>query len=429
MNNTKRNSGYWLIPLILCLSNVGSAQHLSLDSCYAMAVRNFPLIKKHALLDKANQYNLDNAAKGYLPQLSVSGQATYQSETVDISKMMGNVLPPGIAIPEINKDQYRIQADLTQSIYDGGVIHSRKRIIQAGNEVQQQQTAVNLYSVKERINQLFFAILLMDEQIVQNELRRNDLQQAADKTSAAIANGAAFRSSLNELKAELINVDMATSELQSNRMAYTSMFELMINQSIPKETILEIPKTTQLLTDISGRPELKLFEYQKQLLDAQEGGLKADPLPRLNAFVQGGYGRPTLNIVNNNFGSWYMGGLRLQWNFGSLYTLKNNKLLLETSRQLNEVEKESFVFNTEINLRQQKAAIEKFGKLIVSDKELIEIRGAVKESAQAQLDNGVITTRDFIAHVNAENMARQNLVLHQIQLLQATYTLKYLSGN
>lgn len=419
-----------LLGVLMTVScSAGWAQALSIDSCYSWAQQHFPVIKKQALLEKSNEYNIANAAKGYLPQLNISGQATYQSQVVDISKAMGGALPAGISIPEISKDQYKVQAELTQSIYDGGTIYNRKQQLDANNKLQTQQVEVSLYAVKDRVNQLFFAILLMDEQYRQNNLRRSDLQNAADKTEAALINGAAFKSSLNELKAELVNVDMVNTELKANRTGYVQMLGLLTGHSLADDIVLQTPALLQERYETADRPELKMYEYQKRLYDVQERGLKTDYIPKLNAFVQGAYGRPTLNFVENKFGAWYIGGVRLQWNFGSLYGLKNNKQLLEANRQITDVEKETFLFNNNISINQQKTTIEKYRSLIQQDHTLIALRNEVKISAQAQLDNGVITTRDFIAQVNAENLARQNLVLHNIQLLQAQYNLHYLSGN
>lgn len=415
--------------IILGTSLFARSQQLSIDSCYQLAQQNFPAIKKHALLEESGRFNRENAGAGWLPQFNITGQATYQSETVNISKAMGNALPPGIAIPEINRDQYKIQAELTQSIYDGGSIHSRKKILEASEKLQQQQVEITLHTVKERVNQLFFSILLADQQLAQHMLRRSDLQNAADRTEAALANGAAFRSSLYELQAELVNTDMVTTELEANRHAWVQMLGLLIGRPLPAGIKLVMPAPVKERFDVAGRPELKLYDYQQQLYDAEENSLKTGYTPRLNAFVQGAYGRPTLNIVENKFGAWYIGGLRLQWNFGSLYTLKNDKRIMEMNRQLAEADRETFLLNTQVDISRQEAAVEKFRQLLAQDHRLVELRTAVKLASRAQLDNGVITTREFIAQVNAESLARQNMALHNIQLLQTQYTLNYLSGN
>ncbi|MBX3239460.1 MAG: TolC family protein [Chitinophagaceae bacterium] len=431
MNNFIWNLRRKTILLVVLVSTgiCVNAQQLSIDSCYVLATKNFPAIKKYALLERSAQYGIENAARGYLPQANISGQATYQSQTIDLSKAMGGALPPGISIPEISRDQYKVQAEVTQAVYDGGVIHNRKKMLDAADKLQQQQVEVTVYAVKDRVNQLFFSILLMDEQYKQNNLRRADLQNAAEKTEAALANGTAFRSSLNELRAELVNVDMVSTELKANRYAYVQMLSVLTGMPLRNEVELVMPLAPVEIFDITGRPELKLYDYQKQLYDVEESNLRSDYTPRLNAFIQGAYGRPTLNFVENKFGAWYMGGLRLQWNFGSLYGLKNNKRILEINRQLADVDRETFLFNTEVSIRQQKAVIDKYKELISQDYKLIELRNAVKISSRAQLDNGVITTRDFIAQVNAESLARQSLALHSIQLLQAQYNLNYISGN
>lgn len=409
---------------------VGLSSHaeLTLQQCYTLARENYPLIRKLDLISKSSQYSLENASKLYLPQVTINGQATYQSQTVSFKDALGAGAPAGIAFPTISKDQYKIQAEINQTIYDGGNIDNQRLYIKANEAVQEQNIEVALYAVQERINQIYFAILLMEEQLRQNELRKSDLQNAADKTAAALEFGTAFRSNLDELKAEIINVNMAAIEFKANRLSYLQMLGTLIGKPLDDSTILEKPAYQQKQVAIN-RPELKLYDLQKSLYDVEERKLKSDYRPKLSAFVQGAYGRPTLNIIDNKFGPWYILGAKLNWNLGSLYTVKNNKLNLKINRQTLDIDKETFLLNTNLSMQQEQGDIAKYRALMEEDRKVVALRSSVKKAAEAQLANGVITTHDFISQVNAENLAQQSFILHQLQLVQAQFNLNHTSGN
>jgi outer membrane protein TolC len=399
---------------------------LTLEECYTLARQNYPLIKQYDLVSRSSKYSIENAGKLYLPQLTISGQASYQSQTIDF----GGVLPslPGIEPPTLSKDQYRVQAEITQQIYDGGVSKWQKESSRANEAIQRQQLEVSLYAVKDRITQLYFSILLMGAQLQQNLLRKTDLQNAAAKAQAALDNGVAYRSNVDELKAEIVNADMTTTEFMSNRHAYIKMLSVFINRPLNDSTVFAYPAPSPPQPGIS-RPELAYYDVQKKAFDVQEKQLGAGYLPKLSAFLQGAYGRPTLNIVDNQFGPWWIGGVRLSWSLGSLYSLKNNRQLLDINRQNLDISKETFVFNTNLSLQQQNQDIGKFEDLVEQDDSAIALRSSVRKAAQAQLDNGVITVHEYISQVNAENLAKQSRILHNIQLLQAQYHYKNTSGN
>lgn len=401
-------------------------QTLSLEDCYRLAQSNYPLIKKQNLIDASRDYTIANVSKLYLPQLNIMGQVSHQSETFSFPDALSSA--PGIVLPEISKDQYKVQGEVSQLIFDGGQLRSQKEMAVANADMQKQQLAIDLYSLKNRINQIYFSILLMDGQLKQNSLRKEDLQLAVDKMVAAVENGVAFRSNVDELKAELSAVESASIEFKENRDAYLQMLSVFIGKTISDASQLAEPVELASYNEIK-RPELNLFTIREKTYDIQEKRLRSDYLPKFSAFFQGAYGRPTLNIIADKADFWYIGGFRLNWAFGSLYTLANSKKILNLDRQSLDAERETFLFNTNLELTQQSAQVEKYRKLIQEDEKAIAFRASVKESAKAQLDNGVITVRDFIAQLNAENLARQTQILHRIQLLQATYNLKYTSGN
>jgi outer membrane protein len=404
---------------------------ISIGECFRLARENYPEIKKQNLIAKTSQYTIENAGKGYLPQLSFSSQATYQSQTISFGDVFGNI--PGIgavskSLPQISKDQYKIQGEIDQNIYDGGISKYQREESKASEAVRQQNLEVKLYGLKDRVKQLYFSVLLMDEQYKQNALRKADLQSEVNKAEAAFQNGTSFRSNVDELKAEVINSDMSGVEFMANRKTYLQILSVFIGKVLGDSTKLAIPADRVPIAEIK-RPELKLFDLQKTIYDVQEKQLHSDYSPKLSAFFQEAYGRPTLNIIENQFGFWYITGVRFNWSLGSLYTLKNNKRILNLNREAADIDKETFIRNTNLDLTQQSGDIKKYLLLLQQDDNVIKLRASVKKSAAAQLANGVITVHDYIAQVNAENLARQTQILHHLELLQTEYQYSYTAGN
>jgi outer membrane protein TolC len=395
----------------------------SIEDVYQLARKNYPLIKQRDLITKTKDYSVSNVAKGYLPVFSVNGQATYQSTVTSFPFQV-----PGITVPQFSKDQYKFYAEADQVIYDGGIIKNQKQTAEANEVVQQQNLEVELYALYDRVNQLFFGALLIDQQLKQNDLLKHDLQNGIDKAKALVANGVAYRSSVDELSAQFLQAQQARVELSATKKAYLDMLGLFINTKLKDSTILERP-AAPVLTDNISRPELLAFDNQKKIYDLR-GKLLGDQLkPRISFFAQGGYGRPGLNFLNNNFAWYYIGGLRLSWNFGSLYTLKDQRHLLDVGKESLDIQKETFLFNTKIAQQQQDANVEKYAGLIQNDDTVIALRTSVKNAAYAQLENGVLSAHDYINEVNAEDQARQNRILHEVELLQAQYSYQNIMGN
>ncbi|MBV8327254.1 TolC family protein [Chryseobacterium sp.] len=412
----------------VCITPIhAQSAKLSLEECYRLSKENYPVIRKLGMITKTADYTIENANKGYLPKISFSGQATYQSQTINFADALGS-LPISASLPSLSKDQYKIQGEVDQMIYDGGSIHHQKELTKANTILQTQNIETSLYTLKQRINALFFSVLLMDAQLKQNEIKKANLQTQVQKTEAALQYGTAYRSNLDELKAEVINTEMTSTEYASNRMAYMNMLAVYIGKDIPDSSELELPDQ-ELLSPEINRPELKAFELQKSIYKLQEEQLRSDFLPKVSAFFQGAYGRPTLNIIENKFGPWFITGLRFSWSLESLYTFSNKKHILELNRKIADTDKETFLLNTKIDLTQQNEEIKKYTELLKQDNTVISLRQSVTKSAEAQLANGVITTHEYIQKLNTEHLAAQTMILHQIQLLQARYNQKFISGN
>lgn len=398
---------------------------LTLERAYQLAEQHYPLIRQRDLVKKTSKLSIGNIGKGFLPQLSVNGQATYQSDVTSVP-----VKIPGINIDEPGKDQYKLTAELSQILYDGGNISTQKRIQEVNALVEDQKVSVDMYKVKERINTIFLGVLLLDEQLKQTALLQKDIQLGIDKVAAQVRNGTALRSNQQVLEAELLKNEQRKIELAANRKGLLDVLSLFIGEELPETTILVQPATdSEVLTETINRPELKLFSYQDSLLRVQEKMVSVKNRPRASAFFQGGYGRPGLNMLLNDFDFFYIGGLRLAWNLGGLYTSRKEKQILATNQQMVGVQRDVFLFNTNTQLKQQGAELKKLQQLIGTDQAIIDLREKVKIASNAQLENGVITASDFLREVNAEDQARLLLINHKLQLLQAQINYRTLSGN
>lgn len=392
---------------------------LTIREAYQLARKNYPMIRQRGLIEKTRDYSVANAAKGYLPQFTVQGQATYQSAVTEF-KLPVSI--PGVEFPSISKDQYKVYGEVNQTIYDGGNVRTQVRSHEANAQVESQKLEVELYKLNERVNQLFFGVLMLDEQLKQNDLLKKDINLGIRKVQALIDNGTAFKSNANTLKAELLKADQRGIDLNASRKAYLEMLGMLIAQPLDGSAVLEKPANLTAGSDIS-RPELKLYEAQNRNLDVQAQLLDVRNRPKLNFFFQGGYGRPALNILSNGFDPYYITGLRLNWSLSGLYTIKKDRELIRTNRDAIQLQKETFLFNTNLVVKQQNAELDRFSQLLATDDEIITLRESIKTTAAAQLENGVINTNDFLREVNAEDQARLNKILHGIQLLMAQYNL------
>ena len=398
------------------------AQTLTLETCYQLAEANYPLSRQRGLIEKTKEYTLENLSKGVYPQLAVSGTGTYQSDVTKISV-------PGYNIPSVSKDQYKLYGEVTQTLTDFGINRQKKELSRTDAAIQQENLNAELYKLKDRVNQLFFGALLIDGQLEQNELSKKDIETGIRKVQAAITNGTDFNSSLNKLKAELLKTDQRTIDLKASRKAYTDMLSLFLNQALTDTTVLVKPQAPAL-TDSIRRPELMAYDLQTKYYVQQRHLTKINNYPQLNAFFQGGLGKPSpVNFLSTQLTGYYLTGLRLSWNIGGLYTYKKDQLINQNNQDVVQAQRSTFLFNTSITLRQQNANIIRYQQLIQSDNEIIRLRESVKQSSAVQLENGVINTNDYLTDINAEAQARQDRVLHEVQLLISQYDHKTTSGN
>jgi outer membrane protein TolC len=412
------------IPLLLLMPVSLYSQSVTLDMAQELARNNYPAIKQKDLLKKTASLNVSNLNKNYLPQLSVNGQASYQSDVTSIDV----TLPGGVKIEHPSKDQYKFTADINQLVYDGGVTKQQKTIAELNAVVEDQEVEVDLYRVKEKVNDIFLTVLYTDELIKQTELVEKDLQTGLKKVDAQVQNGVAFRSSANILKAELLKIGQRRIELQTSRKALIETLALFTGKKMDEQSVFERPAITSARGGEISRPELKLYDDQTTLLGQQNKLITARNLPRTSLFFQGGYGRPALNLLKNDFQAFYVTGVKLSWALNGFYTKKNDRQLVKINQDIVDSRKQTFLLNTNAQLTSQINEIDKLNKLIQSDNEIIALRRTVTDAAKAQLENGVLSANDYLVEVNAEDQSRQVLIGHELQLLQAQIVYNTIKG-
>lgn len=402
----------------------------TLEECQQAAERNYPLIVQHDLIAHTTDLTVDNIQKGWLPQLTATAQATYQSAvTAWPDEMKGLMQQMGVDMKGLAKDQYRIGIDLQQTVFDGGMINAQKQVAREQGAVKQAQLDVDLYQVRQRVNEMYFGLLLLDDQIRLNGDLQKLLTASEKKLTSMVKHGTAAQCDLNNVIAERLNVVQQETTLESQRRVLLAMLGtfcgLEMSQVIKPAAIESV--------EGNNRPELRLIDSQLRLADAQDKALKAALLPRVGVFAQGYYGYPGYNMFKDMMGrdwSWNgMVGARLTWNIGALYTHRNDKAKVQLQRETAQNQREVFLFNNRLEQMQYREAIERYRSLMAQDEKIITLRQQVRKAAESKLSHGIIDVNDLVREINSENAARVQQSIHEIEMLKQMYDLKYTMNN
>ena len=408
----------------ICLT----AQGQTLEECWQAAEKNYPLIRQYGLIEKTTALTVANIQKGWLPQVSAQAQATYQSDvTAWPDEMKTMMTGMGIDMKGLKKDQYRVGIDVQQTVYDGGAISSQKQIARSQGKVQEAQTEVNLYAVRRRVNELYFSLLMLEEQMLLNRDLQELLAGNERKLQAMVKGGTAAESDWQNVRAERLNVVQQATSLESQKRMLTALLSTFCGMEVKS---VRKPEGITTQSQYTGqRPEMRLFDAQLRLADAQEKRLNAALMPRLGVFAQGYYGYPGLNMFEDMMRHrWSLNGVigaRLTWNIGALYTRKNDKAKLKLQREVTESNREVFLFNNRLEQIQQQEEIVRYRKLMADDEEIITLRSAVRMAAESKLAHGIIDVNDLLREINQENAARVQQSIHEIEMLKEIYDNKF----
>lgn len=416
------------ILFFLLIGNITLAQQkeIYLQDCYGQMLQNYPLAKDSVIYSNIHELKIKNLKSGWLPQTELKAQATYQSDVIDIDID----IPMGdIQLPQADKDQYKATVDINQLIYDWGRIKSARQIENAELKINQQNNRVELNKLKEQINKFYFAILILQKNEELMNVMMQEIKKKESSVESGVENGVLLPSDLNVLKAEKLKLKQNINQIMHQRVAALNILAEITGMTINENSILKIPDYELNENAEWNRPEHQLFDFQKEKIDFSIKATSKQNKPMIYAFSQLGYGKPGLNMLNNEFDTYYYLGLGVRWEFWDWNQNKRQREIFTLNKEIIQTKEESFNKQLEVALDNAKANIRNYKDAVKSDLEIIELREEVTKSARSKLDNGVITSTEFITELNAETQAKINYETHKIKRVQSIVNYLYIKGD
>ena len=409
----------------ICAGYAAHAQ-TTLDECIVWAYDNYPQIKEMSLIEMTKGIDLKNTAYAWLPHLNISGKATWQSEVVEMPMDI-----PGMDI-NIPHDQYGLTAEFTQQIWDGGTSRSQKELAEAGAEVKKTQLETNLWSIRSRVQNVFLGIILIDKQLELNRLLRESLERSSEEVKSRMEAGVALPSDLDQVSVNILSCLQQRASLDADRKSYVKILGLLtgrdmtaVELAVPQDAVNYVDDGAR---DFETRPEMAFYAAQLKQNEFQRRQLNTLISPKLNLSLQGGYGRPGMNMLSGDFSGYFVAGLKLQWNIGALYTRGLDKRRVNADAQKIDLMRKSFILNSSVEAEQKNNAILKARDVLEKDSEIIALRQRIRASGENQYREGTIKMNDYLSMLDDEYKAKANESMHEVQLMMAVYDMKNTVG-
>ena len=402
-------------------------QAQTLEECQLATEKNYPMIKQYDLISQTTQLTVRNIQKGWLPQIAIAAQATYQSDVTSWPESMKATFQQlGINMKGLSKDQYKVGIDLQQTIYDGGTISSLRSIARQEEKIQKAQVETNLYQVRKRVNEMYFSLLLLNEQIKLNDDVKALLLSSEKKLASMLKGGTIATSDFENIRAERLSIEQQNESLKSRQQMLQHLLSTFCGIKVSN---VQKPAPFETTISMNKRPEMQLFDNQLQLSSIKEKALNTQIRPKLGIFAQGFYGYPGFNMfedmMNRKWSLSGIAGIKLSWNVGALYSLKNDKVKLRLQREMTENAREIFLFNNQLEEIQQNENIKRYHTMKQTDDEIIMLRTNIRKSAESKLSHGIIDINNLLREINNENAAKIQQTIHDIEILKEMYNLKY----
>lgn len=420
-----------IIAVILsCFSSIGSYAGVTIEECVEKAMSNYPLVRKYGLLEATRDIELSDINKEWLPRVGIYAQATAQNLVPSFPETLTGVLNQmGQDVRGLGKMQYKLGADVSQTIWDGGVSKAKRELIRSQDAISHASLDVELYSLRERVENIYFAVLLTEEQVAQCRVTQKVLENNLDKLRSMLRNGVAMQSDIDMVEAQSLELNQKIVQAQSALKGYKRVLELFIGESLGEKEF-ERPAGDIPVDLKSNRAELKLFDNRIAANQAAEWLSKTSMLPKIGLFAQAYYGYPGFDyfqsMMNKNLSFNILAGVKISWDLHSLYTKKNISKRASVNIEDVIADKELFLFNSNIQTTSQLETIEGLKDIMREDGRIINLRSNVRKAAESQLNNGVIDATALLTKISDENLAELAAKFHEIQLIQEIYKLKYI---
>ena len=418
----------FLTLIIISLTIFNLKSQLTLEHCQELARENYPAIKKYGLLEKSLEIDLSDINKSWLPSISLYGQGTIQNITPSFPKALEDVLAQmGQKIKGLGKLQYKVGVDVSQPIWDGGASKAKRDMTRSQDEMQKASLEVELYALRQKVENIFFAILLADEQINQSRLTLELLYANLSLLESMYKNGTAMKSDIDMVKAQALTLKQTIIQVESSEGSYRNLLGIYIGEDVSNETLIT-PKALVPNSLNSERPELQLFESRLRTAESSRNLINASLMPKIGLFAQAYYGYPGFDyfksMMNRDLSFNILAGVKASWNIDSFFYKKNRLTKIDLDLSSIEIEKEIFLFNSNLQTEKELEAIQGLKKVMKDDAEIIELRQNVRKAAESQLRNGIIDATVLLSKITDENIARLTAKLHEIQYIQQIYILK-----
>lgn len=407
---------FFLLAMILLPIAVHA---LSLNEARSMARDNFPAIRQYRMIEQSRDFTLDNVMKGWLPQVSITAGAYGFTDILKSDKKMEQ------AGMDMNNFMANASVMIKQSVYDGGQIAARKKVVWSESQVQKQQLDVSMYAINEQVDQLFFGILLLDEQLKQNALLQKDLATSEQTIRSMMAGGIANQTDLDAILVERLKAEQQNESLLASRQSYLRMLGVFVGKDLAAAAeTLEKPAQGYVRANVN-RPELKYYASQNLLLDAQRKQLNTQLRPTVGIFGMGMVHSKMSDMLNNGM---MMAGVSVSWNIGALYTRKNDIRKIEVQRQINDSQREVFLFNNRLQNEEANGAIASLKRQIEKDEEIVRLRENIRGKSDRKVELGTKSVNELVSDINAVSLARAQKAMHEIQLLKEIYRQKNINN-
>jgi hypothetical protein len=401
-----------------------TSKKYSIEECVALATENYPSIKRYDLIEKAKEYTIRNIAKSHLPQVALSVKGSYQSDVTSIP-----VIVPGAVIDPMSKDQYSALVNVEQTIWDGGLSGAYKKQSEANAVSQRMEIEVEIYSLRERVQNIYFGILLAEGYIQELLIAERELNRAKERVESYISAGVANRGDLTAVEVEQISLRQRMRELISDKESFLTMLSQITGVEFNQNSTLVMPLVNSFNNKEVMRPELNLLVSRQNTLEMERAVIDSRSQPKLGAYLQAGYGRPGLNMLKDEFAGFYIAGIKLVWNFGTLYTKRDELRLISVRQNEIDTQREVFLYNIRLKSTGVNSKIMKLRELLEDDRKMIELRTSLKDAAEKRLEGGTISVSEYLRELNMLDIARSTLRRREIELIMAHTELKYTLNN
>ncbi|MBL7886846.1 MAG: TolC family protein [Flavobacterium sp.] len=413
------------VLLLFIISN-SWGQEIDLETCINGVKTNYPLIKQNKIQEELSKISKQINNNTWLPQFSIGGQLTTQSDVTSL-----DITIPNVEIEKIDKNQYKSYLDVKQIIYDGGVNSIKNDIQNLFTDISSNKTEIEIRSIIEQTQKYFFTAIIAQENIIILNNSKLQIEERIKILEAGVKYGSVKENEVNILRVELLNINQKITESSTTRKSSISVINLFAGTKINDSTLLKVPTEVNNndFVDFSNRPEFKSFDFEKKVIEKETLLKNSSIKPTSNLFGQLGYGKPALNQLNNNPDTYYIAGIRVTWDFSGLYSFNKNKKKEKLMLENVDVKKETFELNLNVQKNNLLLQLDKIDKLIDADKDIVQLRTKITKVSAAELDNGIITATNYLIEKNAETNAIQTLKIHELQRVATQYDIKLLTGN